>query len=513
MTIPKPELRLDDLRFAAKRLQHDYAASVPHAVERVKQHPPRADLSMLKRADFLHIIAQENSFASWPQLKHAAQTIGLDRATKVQRLKLALYHGQNALVSALLRDTPDLADGHFGLQVALYDVDAVRRALADDPKRATTPMGPRRPILHLAFSKWFQAWPDLKPAMLDIAEMLVAYGADVNDSFPHQPGSDHRLSALYGAIGHANNMALGQWFLDHGADPNDGESLYHATELGHHDGLRMLLTAGAEPTGTNALLRAMDFHDHKAVEMLLEHGAQADDFNADEVGGETPWVVPALHQAARRGSDERMVDLLLQAGADPARIYKGASAYGYAKVHGNQAVINAIEARGGETPLSREETLMARAATGQDSPGEFINPALLPEAYADLVREILHLPGRLDQVQRLIALGLPWDKPDAEGLTPVQIAGWEGLPEVMEYFLRMKPDLSHVNGYGGTLLSTILHGSENNPDREGRDYLTCLELALREGVALPRSAISQTGREDLRAFLEDWGEAHPGQLV
>lgn len=508
-----PALSLDQLRLEAKQLHRAYMAGEPRAIERLRQRPPRRDDTALKRADFLHVVARENGFESWPRLKHAAETLGLDRAAKIQRLKIALYHGQNTVVSTLLEDTPDLADGHFALQVALYELEAVQSALAENPSLATQNFGPRRPILHLAFSKWIHAWPDQRDNMLSIAELLVANGADVNDGFAHEPGSGHRLSALYGAIGHANNMALGQWLLDHGANPNDNESLYHATELGHHQGLEMLLRAGADPTGTNALLRAMDFHDHKAVEMLLAHGAKADDFNDAEVGGESPWVVPALHQAARRGSDARMIDLLLSAGADPARIYQGANAYAYARVHGNKDLVQAIEARDAAMPLTREETLMARAAQGLASPGEYIDTAQLAPAYANLIREILHLPGRLDQVKQLIALGLPWDKPDGEGLTPVQLAGWEGLPEVMAYFLKLGPDLSHVNGYGGTLLSTIIHGSENNPDRDGRDYQACLELALTEGVALPARDIPLVGREDLRAFLEDWAEARPGQVV
>ncbi len=73
---------------------------------------------------------------------------------------------------------------------------------------------------------------------------------------PVSPDNDRRLSVLYGAIGHGNNMALGPWLLEHGANPNDNESLYHATEPGHHAGLGMLLAHGADPRGTNALLRA-----------------------------------------------------------------------------------------------------------------------------------------------------------------------------------------------------------------------------------------------------------------
>ncbi|WGW05524.1 ankyrin repeat domain-containing protein [Tropicibacter oceani] len=507
------DLSLDTLRHAAKRLHHAHDAREPWALERLKQRPPRKGGQALVRADFLHVVALEHGFESWPRLKHAAETTGLDRAVKQQRLKIALFHGQNAAVQALLADTPGLADGLFGLQCALYDRAAVKAALARDPGLAVQRFGPRSAILHLAFSRWIKARPDLEPDMLAVAELLLAHGADVNDGYPFQPGDDHLLSALYGAIGHADNMVLGGWLLDHGANPNDGEALYHATELGHHEGLKMLLAAGADPRGTNALLRAMDFHDHVAVQMLLDHGARADDFNAKEVGGEAPYVMPALHQAARRGSDARMIEILLAAGADPAVRYKGASAYGFAKVHGNTALIRAIEARGVQVDLSPEETLMARAAEGLDSPGQYIDPAKLPEAYRHLIREILHLPGRLPQIRALVALGLPYDQPDAQGVTPVQIAGWEGLPEVMAYFLKLRPDLSHVNGYGGTLLSTILHGADNNPDRAGRDYVGCLRLALDAGVALPSSALRASGRKDVTDFLQDWAGARPGQVV
>lgn len=503
---------IDSLRRRARDMQRAYEQGALWARQMLRQHGLDTG-KPLKRADFLHIVAREQGFATWPALKSASDLMGLDRAARLQRLRGALFHGQHDVATALLEADPDLTEGQFCMQVALYDRPAVAQALAGDPGLALRADGPRSPILHLAFSRWIKARPALEADMLTIAQMLVDHGADVNDAFPHEPGSDHKLSALYGAIGHADNMALGRWLLDHGANPNDGESLYHATELGHHEGLQMLLEAGADPSGTNALLRAIDFHDHAAVRMLLEAGARADDFNPEEVRGEAPWVVPALHQAARRGADAEMAALLLQGDAAADRVYQGAMAYAYARVHGNAAVASAIEAQGVATPLSPEESLLARAAEGLDSPGSYIDPNTLAPAYAHMIREILHLPGKLDHVRRLVALGMPYDAPDTEGLTPVQVAGWEGLPNMMGYLLSLKPDLEHVNGYGGTLLTTILHGSENNPDRKGRDYIACLEAVLELGVALPRQVIGFAGREEIRSLLEDWADAHPGQVV
>lgn len=504
---------IDDLRRDATRLKKSHAAGDAQALVRVQAELARPGDVALKHADFLHVIAREQGFASWPALVEAAEVQGLDRASAVQRLKIALFHGQNHKVSELLQDWPDLPDDSFALQVALYRRAEVAAALACDPGLAVEAFGPRRPILHLAFSKWFQTDPNLEADMLAIAEMLVAHGADVNDSFPVSPENDHPLSALYGAIGHGNNMVLGRWLLERGANPNDGESLYHATELGHHEGLKLLLAHGADPRGTNALLRAMDFHDVVAVRMLLEAGALADEFNAEEVGGEAPWVMPTLHQAARRMSPPEMIEVLLDAGSDPSRMHQGLTPYAYARVFGNRDLARALETRGQAHVLSGQVSLMARIADGEDLWSEFLDPNRMPEGCRNIVRLILHLPGKLDHVRRLVAAGAEYDRPDHEGLTPVQAAGWEGLPEVLRYFLSLKPDLGHVNTYGGTLLSTILHGSENCPVRAERQYLACLELVLKEGVALPRQAISFAGDPEVSAFLKEWAARYPGQVV
>ncbi|MCV6585907.1 MAG: ankyrin repeat domain-containing protein [Marinibacterium sp.] len=499
-------LSLDQLRRSAKALAKSHALGDPSAIQRVRMAAPRADGARLKHADYLQVIARETGFDSWPRLKFAADTQGLDRAARVQRLRQALYHGQGWMARALLAKTPDLAAGCFDLACALYDVDAVRAALAEDPALALAPVARRRPILHLAYSHWIHERPDLGAAMLQVADLLLAHGADVNDGFAAAPGSDHLLSALYGAIGHANNIALGRWLLDHGADPNDGESLYHATELGHHDGLRLLLDHGADPTGTNALLRALDFDDAGAVRLLLAHGAQVDAFDDREIGGERPAVIPALHQAARRGCGAEVVTLLLDHGADPGGVYQGASAYGFARVFGHTALADAIAARGGAVALAPQEAALVAAAEGRASPAQ-LRASDLPPAYGHLIRQILPLGGRLDHVRRLVDLGLPFDAPDDDGLTPVQVAGWEGLADEMRYFLSLGPDLTHVNQYGGGLISTILHGADHCPTQARRDHLTCARLALEAGAPLLDADRNGPVRADMELLFEGWAPA------
>lgn len=500
---------LDRFRRAAKTLKSSYEAGDSVARDRLRLHPPR-ETGALKHADFLHVIARENRFATWPAMKAAIEDHGLDRAAKIQRLKIALYHGQTANVARLMAADPDLAQGQFGLLCALYDVRAVWAMLSDDPTLAVQDAGPSSPLVHLCRSRMFTIWPDKAPDAIAIADMLVANGADVNAGSVEHGAS---LSPLYWALGHAGHLPLAQWLLENGADPNDNESLYHATELGHVDGVRLLLNHGATPAGTNALPRTMDFDNAEMVALLLSAGADPNEgSDAWTQGTGLQTGVPVLHQAARRMNSPAVLDALLEGGADPTATWNGHSAYGFARVFGNHDLATRIEARGAATPLTDVEDILARAATGA-APDGFVDPAKVPDAYRNILREILHLPGKLPHLKALVAIGLEWDRPDAEGLTPVQAAGWNGLPDVMAYFLRLAPNLGHVNGYGGTLFSTILHGAENNPNRAQGDYAACLQLALDHGVALPRAALEEVGRDDLRSLLADWAAAHPGQVV
>ena len=492
---------LEKLRRAAKKLRKSYQADDAQAQSRLRLHLPASKNTALRHADFLHVIAREHNFASWPQLKQAVELSGMDRVQKQERLKMALYFGQNTIVQNLLSETPDLADGMFGLQCALYDREAVAATLAADPAAATRKYGPRRAMLHLAFSKHIHAAPEREADMLAIADMLIKTGADVNDSYVAMPGTTNRLSALYGAIGHAGNMALGQWLLDRGANPDDGESLYHACELPHSEGLRMLLAAGANLEGTNALFRAMDFEGTEKLRLLLD------------AGDASATVARALHHAARRMCGRDVVDLLLADGMEPTARHQGMTPYAMARVYGNTDVADAIVAAGGDLTLTESEAIFAVAAEGETQDGTYLDPAKLPDLLREVIGELVSVPGRVEHIKRLVELGVEYDLPNGSGVPPVHMAGWEGMPDVVAYLMTQRPDLTFINGFGGTLLSSIIHGSENCRTRSSRDHLECARLVLEHGVALPRWAIDMAGDEAMLGFLQEWSTAHPGQVT
>ncbi|WP_186827112.1 ankyrin repeat domain-containing protein [Shimia ponticola] len=492
----KDTLRLDQLRRAAKTLKKSYDAGDAGAVQVVQNLWGKSPGT---HADFLHVIARQHGFMSWPRLKWAAETIGLERAEAQEQLKMALFNGNRAAAEALLAATPDLAAGNMGLLCATFDLEGLTAALCEDPARAIEPVGPRRPILHLAFSKWGRMGGE-EAASLACAEVLLAHGADVNDAFPHSPGTDEMLSALYGALGHARNLPLAEWLLEWGADPNDGESLYHATELGDAAGVRLLLRYGANPQGTNALLRAMDFDNAEMVALLL--GAGADPNESAQPG------YNALHHAALRGAGREVSEFVLNAGASVTSEHAALKPHAFARLVGAEAVRAVLET------VDAPRDVPADLAPLVNGGGEgFVDPAKIPAELQGLLTELVHRVGTLKRIKSLVEVGFPWDAPDSMGVTPVQASGWVGLPEYLRYFLKLGPDLSHLNDFGGSLLGTILHGSENAPERSGQDHLACLEIVLTHGVALPRRALSAQLRPDVAEFLRKWAKAHPGQVV
>jgi ankyrin repeat protein len=82
----------------------------------------------------------------------------------------------------------------------------------------TTPGGPRNwaPILYVCHSVYGSA---------DAARALLARGADPNATFENEHGD---MSALYGAAGVLHDPELTRALLEAGANPDDGESVYHS---------------------------------------------------------------------------------------------------------------------------------------------------------------------------------------------------------------------------------------------------------------------------------------------
>ncbi len=502
---------LDKLRKQAKQLRKLFVAGDPEAKRRVDAVLPDGELPGHSAA--LHVIAREQGHESWPKLKLDLELRSIDSGQRIARLRTALFNGQHWVVNRILSETPELASLDFGLQCALCDLDAVRRQLEGDPELAVTTVEGRRPLLHLAFSRRFEILPGGQELSIAVAQALVDAGADVNDCYAGANGNEPPLSALYGALGHSRNLGLAEWLLENGANPDDNESLYHATEMKSLDGLRLLMRYGVSTKGTNALPRMLDFNNVAGVRLLLEYGADPNEGIAALASGEPSFVIPALHQAARRHCGGEIIRLLLAHGANGTSLYNGHSAYALARIYGNGAAAEELARSGQATALSTNEELMAQAADGKVS--GTIDKSVLSDESRRVLCRLLALRGesRMEHVKSLVAAGIDPDWTEEMGLPPVQIAAWEGRSEALAWLLTLSPDLAHRNRYGGDILETVLHGSLFNPHRNERDHIGCVRLILEAGVAVPRALIGSAGSEDVADFVESWTEAHPESIA
>ncbi len=150
--------------------------------------------------------------------------------------------------------------------------------------------------------------------------------------------------------------------LERGADPNDGEVVYHTPESDDNAALHLLVESGKLSADSLAtmLLRKSDWHDYDGSKWLLEHGADPNRI--------TGWGWSALHQAIRRGNQLENIELLLNHGADPRVPGHGSSAFAIAARAGRGDLLDLFERRGIPLDLHGADQLLAACARN-DSDG------------------------------------------------------------------------------------------------------------------------------------------------
>jgi GNAT superfamily N-acetyltransferase len=144
--------------------------------------------------------------------------------------------------------------------------------------------------------------------------------------------------------------------LEAGANPDDGESLYHATETSDHRCLRLLLDAGARVAGTNALAHALDREDPAMLRLLLDHAPAAAE----------PWPERdrCLRWAVYRGRSPEVLRLLVEHGAHPGEREGADSAYGLAVAYGRPDLAEALVALGARRDATAMDELLGACARG-----------------------------------------------------------------------------------------------------------------------------------------------------
>jgi ankyrin repeat protein len=504
---------LDHLKKQAKVLLDGFRLKDRDALDRIRlalpvaaklNHEAIAQMD-LRLHDAQSCIAREYGFVSWMQLKEyvvlAAATA--DAATRQhQWQRWAFGYGYQVtkprLAERLLLDHPDVLVGDAVLACAIGDIAAVKAAIAADPDWAKKARADNAmtPLVCATFSGLITL-PGYAPGIRACVELLLNAGADPNATWtdPELPGDP--LSALYGAAGRNHDVVITRALLAAGADPNDNESLYHATEAADSTLAKLLLDAGAHVAGSNALFRALDMERPETLRLLLAHGG-----NPNEAG---PHGFPLLHAVHRRRSPD-IIGILLDAGANPSvSNHHGVSAYRLAHCLGLTAVT---------------ERLLQAGAVADDRPGDaFLNACARADravvqammtAQPDLIGKLSHRALRMlpelaaagcdDSVRVMVEAGWPITVRggDIDG-SALNHAVFRGNAALAAFLLAHGATYDERHGYNDNVYGTLSFASiaETTP---GGDWLACAKVLIDAGSPVPEERYDFS--EDIAAYFQ-----------
>ncbi|MEC0208863.1 ankyrin repeat domain-containing protein [Paenibacillus ehimensis] len=400
----------------------------------------------------------------------------------------AALEGNEATARAILAAHPGLTKTSIYTAAAAGDADAVAAHLKRNPASAVKPGGPfqAEPLLYLCFS-WLLRDAEKSRSFAQAAQMLLAGGANPN-AFMVDPDDpyERKLPVLYGALGMAGHMEVGRALLAAGAEPNDGETLYHAAELSRNDCLDLLHEYGVDVNATPALFRKLDYDDEAGVRWFLEHGADL----ALTLGEQRNT---ALHWAVYRGRSQAIVELLLKHGAEVnARRTDGKTAYVLAVRFGETSTAALLLRHGAIREAgSIDQFLGACAAADEQRIRAMLeeDPALLSALTADDREMLLEFAerGRADAVRLMLEAGFDKETSREEG-TALHIAAWFGHLDTVRVLLAGGASVSVQNGYGGTPLESAIHGSMHCNGSHPMQHAAVVEALIQAGAVVPAKA-------------------------
>ena len=411
-----------------------------------------------------------------------------------------------AEADALLAASPALATSSLFAAIATGEVAFVDSALRADPGLATSSGGPLAwpVLLYACFSDYLRPGSVRREGVARAAMLLLSGGANPNASYRiHEGPYAGPLTALYGAAGSANHPELAKALLDAGADPNDGESLYHSVEFGDRVCTRLLLQRGARVEGTNAVHHQLDFEDPDGLAMFLDHGV---DPNLRDHEGR-----PLLHGAIDRDRSAAVLKLLLDRGADPGALDgRGFTPFRMAARLGHAQALSLLKAAGVVEEFSPAEAFLAACSAGDHPTAASLlarQPELLrglqPCGGSILVQAAWR--GRDQAVDTMLRLGFDPSTQAGDGVTALHNACWKGYAAMVLKLLAAGASVEVVERrYGATPLGWAIHGSQNARGRDGvpiarqQDY-RAIVLALMEAGAKRPEAIDPGWPEWLRS--------------
>jgi ankyrin repeat protein len=426
----------------------------------------------------------------------------------VTRFLAAVREQNGAAAARLLDEDPGIARANVFAACCVGEAEFVAEALAAEPGRATEGHAPDGwpPLLYLCASTLHERNPQ---GVLRCAERLLAEGADANSHTLWNEDPRSKLPALYFACV-AGNVPVVRLLLARGADPNDGESIYHAAELNRAECLELLVAHGGDMSGPHShwnntpLYFLAGYRESDAgcaaatagMRWLLAHGADPNVTSYDYA--ETP-----LHRFAAFGRGREAVEMLLAHGAEVEKPRAdGRTPYVLALRTGNVAVADLLRDRGAEVSRAAPVDELLGACMRADGAAARALLARYPELPPQFTAEDRWAlaqaadEGREASVRLMAGLGFDLGWEGHGGGTPLHKAAWRGNPSMVELLLRLGAPVNVRDGqYGSSPLGWAVHGSGCHAAED--DYLAVVESLIAAGA-------------DRETSINRWGEVPEG---
>ena len=484
---------LEQYKKQAKELLRDAASGSPSdarsaALARIRKHHPRLrdlpESTSISLTDAQFVLAREHGFESWPKFAHHVETLRIIRSldditdpvnTFIEFACVPIHgwHVSGTLEHAelILARHPHVTAASIYAAAIVADESTVRAFLVHDPSLATATGGPHQwdALTYLAFSRYLRLDKARSDAFVSTARVLLDAGASANTGWTNttdDPGKPFLEAVLYGAAGLAQNPGLTRLLLEYGADPNDGETCYHAPETYDNTVVEILLESGRCNERSLAWLaaRKADWHDDKGLALTLRYGANPN--------YRTQWKHTPFQHSIRRDNALAMIEMFLDHGADPTLCNEsdGRSGFQMAAYHGRGDILQALERRGFDIafdgPNADLDTLVASCARA-DLPRARALLAVNPVLQSKLLQIGGSLLARfsgadnLEGVRTLLDLGVPVDALWPEGdpyfdmtrnSTALQYAAWRAWHEVVRELIARGANVHATDARGRTPL-------------------------------------------------------------
>ena len=484
-------LNLEYYRKQAKALLKASKSGDANAIQRLTRYLSKQP-AMPALHDAQLAIAREQGFPSWPRFRSFIVASNLNFQELVEAfINAATSDFQRA--EEILSAHPKITDAGFYVALVLGDHQQVDRVLTETPSLTNAKSGPQNcePLVYLCFSRYANGRSSRASQIVETARVLLRHGADPSASFLPEGLPENPLSCLYAATGLNNNVDLGLALLEAGANPNDGESLYHSTEHPDLACIKLLLRYGAEPNRANALKHVLDREDREGVRLLLDAGADPNETNQS---GDT-----ALHWAVWRGRSVEIIAALLDRGADiNAKRQDGRTAYALAILSRQEEVAALLRSSGANTDLSTLDQFVEASTNAGQQLTAPPSISALPE-YAQLVPHLAAVHNTA-AVRALLAAGLPIDARGEHGGTALHWACWKGYADLVKLLIDHNASLDIKDqSFHGPPSGWLHHGSRNGGAPRG-DYAEVARLLIAAGAPM-EGCNTPTGNAEVDAVL------------